>query len=112
MSGPVCPEAERTAWQIAAEAGRVVAINALQDKLRRRMERGDSERALMALLIGGLSGIAQIMGSAAIPEKAALMEEIALAYVRGPMRGLDGPINADGSPFETPEPAELRAEPQ
>ncbi len=89
------------AWEIAGEAGRKTVIEALRDKMRRRLERGDSEKNLMALLIGGLSGIAQIMATRALPEKAALMEEIALAYVRGAMRGGDGPVNTDGSPFDS-----------
>jgi hypothetical protein len=91
-------------WQIAAQAGRKTTIDALAERLRRRMERGDSEKNWMALLIGGLTGIAAMMGAATSPEKAALMEEITLAHVRGAIRGGDGPVNADGSVFISKKP--------
>ncbi len=96
--------ADETAWQIAAEAGRVVAIKALHEKLHRRMARGDSGINLMALLLGGLTGVVQLIGEMAIPKKIDDLETIILAYVRGPLRGINGPINADGSVFETPYP--------
>jgi hypothetical protein len=88
-------------WQIACEAGRKATLDALQEKLRRRIERGASERDLMALLIGGLGGIAQMMHAAAKPERLAVVEAIALAYLRGPIRGFDRPVNPDGSEFKS-----------
>jgi hypothetical protein len=50
-------------------------------------------------LFGAMTAAAQAIARIAGGEAGVEIEEWALAHVRGAIRGADGPLNADGSPW-------------
>jgi len=91
------------AWDIAAEAGEKVVRDAIVRLVKRMGKRGGSQanHALIpGVLCGALVEITRINRAVCDPAEMHIVEQYWLAYVRGAIRGLDGPVHDDGRPFE------------
>lgn len=98
MSDTLPPEEQ---WQRASKVGERVIRTAIQEKIMRRLQRGAHPYDALAMMFGAMTSLAQATRalSKGTPEATSVLEQNILAYVRGAIRGLDGPVNEDGSPF-------------
>ena len=91
------PEAEWTACAQSAENAVLTALSAaLLPFCNDRYHRGTTAAGLFAA-IAAVTEIARGIGD---PSGYPVMEEYLVAYVRGGMRGAEGPIHNDGRPYE------------
>lgn len=54
---------------------------------------------MLAILLGGLTECAKQLRRLMTDDSRDIQETVVLAYVRGALRGEDGPINEDGSHY-------------
>lgn len=73
------------------------AVAAFGIKMVRRHDTG----AAMVPIVAGTARAAGSLARSIVPsESLHLIEDMMLAYLRGAIRGLDGPIHEDGRPWE------------
>jgi hypothetical protein len=94
---PLTNEEQDRAGEIGARTVRA----ALERRIRRRIERGADDRDYVALLLGALIEIAQMLAVTAKQDEKRKREaeEIVIAHVRATFRDELGPINEDGSHY-------------
>lgn len=89
-------------WDRATQIGAKTLLSAMSDRINRRLERNADPREYVALLTGALVQLAELMRASLedrSPENLRMAEDYLVAYVRGVMRDLDGPVNEDGSRY-------------
>jgi hypothetical protein len=89
-TGALPTEAE---WQRAAEIGERAATVALQEAT----QAADGPLADIAVAFGMIVRIGQFLQAASAD--ASVAEQGAVAYLRGAVRGMEGPANEDGTPY-------------
>lgn len=90
-------EEEESAWSRNAAVGTKLVREAMEERVRRRIERGATGVDLMAIYVGAVVECGRVIGALAQPGGLDVVESCIVAYVRGAIRGLDGPVDEDGS---------------
>jgi hypothetical protein len=101
--GTAPPPIDPEAWERAAWAGENIVKRHVVDRIRRRLDRHDHPAHMFALVFGVVSETARLARALCVhkdDETIAIVERAMMAYVRGQIRGLDGPIDEDGSPYD------------
>ena len=89
------------AWDRAAKLGETLVRRHVGGAAVRRLKRGAHSADTIALVMGALVATGQALAAASNPDAVGVMEEMAVAHVRGAIRGADKPINADGSEWSS-----------
>ena len=98
--------AERTAprystaveWQAYALNGQRVTQTALAMETATLIGHAPCD-APLAIGFGALCAVGEYLRVASDPNGVAVLEQMALAYLRGAIRGADGPVRDNGQPF-------------
>jgi hypothetical protein len=97
---PPLPSEEE--WTRASQAGERLVRKHFPDLLLRRLDRGAHALDSMAVLLGALTTVCDMLYrlSDPNPEAKEAFEVVALYYARGALRGLETPVFEDGTPYE------------
>ena len=86
-------------WQRHCEAGERAARKLFGNAALRQIKRRHSDIAALGVGVGGLVALGEMLRGTCEPHGLRVMEDVALAYLRGAIRGTDGPVNPDGTPY-------------
>lgn len=85
------------AWNRAAKLGERILRDAIEPRIKRRLDRGAQGVDIIPMFVGAASEAARAIGLMAGPEFLREAEADLVAHIRGVMRDLEGPVNEDGS---------------
>lgn len=74
-------------------------ISARMDELPRMLKAGKLPEEQIGAVLGALVAIGDLMFHLSANGDRRVMETLGMAYLRGAIRGEDGPVNADGSEY-------------
>lgn len=93
------PRLSPEAWERACRSGENAVRKALGPATMRQIKSGAGTEAHLAPAIGALVAIGDLLFHLSTHGDRWVMETLAVAYLRGAVRGEDAPVNEDGSAY-------------
>lgn len=87
------------AWRCACELGERILREAMEPRIKRRLDRGARGVDIVPMFAGAATEAARAIAAMTDPAFVRGAEESLIAHIRGTMRDLDGPVNEDGSKY-------------
>jgi hypothetical protein len=94
------PRLSPEVWQRRCEAGEKAVRKALGPTIMRQIKAGAGTEDQLGTVLGALVAVGDLMFHLSANGDRRVMEAIGIAYLRGAIRGEDGPMNADGSEYQ------------
>jgi hypothetical protein len=91
------PTAEE--WEGSCQAGEMAVKAAIADAALQRIRVDSSGYGDVGVALGALVAIGALLRGIGEGGSQHVMENMAMAYLRGALRGTEGPVNADGSDY-------------
>ena len=85
------------AWEAAARAGEQAVRRAIGNAAIRKMKQKAGPYADLGVAVGALVAVGGMIAVVTKGGDQRVAEEMAMAYLRGALRGDDQPLNADGT---------------
>ncbi len=93
-------EHQTTPWDQAGNAADAAVRKVLGPLAQKHIKRTGEGAMVHAVALGGIKAAGELLRASTIPEGRVLLEEMAVAYLRGALRGAGGPIHEDGREWE------------